>query len=378
MKKIFIILLLFSWQALSYTDTFRQRMINAAKTGDADSQFALAESYIQGLKGFSVDYKKAYYWMEKAANQGIPEAQILVGTMYSLGRGAVKNKETANYWFKKAKNQGSGIGKSLAEGDLVIKDQQKPHNPIKEARKKALTMKKLKENEEQGNSFSQYLIGLSYYEGLNNLPKDYKKAAYFFKKAANQGNANAQYVLGKMYFFGQGVPQIGKKSLEWLAKAAQQEHKEAKKSFYIIYATIQKDIADKQKLFYEGKITAKEVTNAYYGKKPKKIQTASNTDMDGADSFGILFALALMLGLYFLPYMIAVKRNHYNKKDVRKMNVYLGWTIIFWAIALIWALFGPRKKEDEPQKVVVVNNLKDLESLKELEGSKKLKALKSA
>ena len=43
------------------------------------------------------------------------------------------------------------------------------------------------------------------------VPKDYKQAVYWFRKAADQGNAGAQYNLGAMYAKGEGVPKDDRK-----------------------------------------------------------------------------------------------------------------------------------------------------------------------
>ena len=51
----------------------------------------------------------------------------------------------------------------------------------------------------------QAWIGCYYYEGKNEYPKDYKKALYWFNKAASQNNGHALYHLGKMYEYGDGV-----------------------------------------------------------------------------------------------------------------------------------------------------------------------------
>ncbi|MGA8154163.1 MAG: superinfection immunity protein [Terriglobales bacterium] len=46
--------------------------------------------------------------------------------------------------------------------------------------------------------------------------------------------------------------------------------------------------------------------------------------------FGFLF--------YFLPSLIALTRNKRDTTAILVLNLLLGWTVIGWAIALIWAL----------------------------------------
>ena len=44
------------------------------------------------------------------------------------------------------------------------------------------------------------------------------------------------------------------------------------------------------------------------------------------------------VGLYFLPSLIAVARQTHNITGIFMLNLLLGWTGIFWFIALIMAL----------------------------------------
>jgi len=42
--------------------------------------------------------------------------------------------------------------------------------------------------------------------------------------------------------------------------------------------------------------------------------------------------------LYFIPSIIAYQRHKANRGAIVAMNLLLGWTLIGWVIALIWAL----------------------------------------
>src|SRR5260370_29134824 len=42
--------------------------------------------------------------------------------------------------------------------------------------------------------------------------------------------------------------------------------------------------------------------------------------------------------LYFLPALIARERRHPNLAPVFIVNLLFGWTLLGWAVALIWAL----------------------------------------
>lgn len=46
----------------------------------------------------------------------------------------------------------------------------------------------------------------------------------------------------------------------------------------------------------------------------------------------------VLLLLYFLPSLIAGRRNHNNLNSLVALNILLGWTLIGWVAALIWSL----------------------------------------
>ena len=50
--------------------------------------------------------KKAFKYFDKAASQGLSQAEYHLGIHYRDGRGVRKNGDIANYWFRKAKENG--------------------------------------------------------------------------------------------------------------------------------------------------------------------------------------------------------------------------------------------------------------------------------
>ena len=51
-----------------------------------------------------------------------------------------------------------------------------------------------------------------------------------------------------------------------------------------------------------------------------------------------LLLLLLVLIVYFLPTWIANSRSHKNNASIFVVNLFLGWTLLGWVIALAWAL----------------------------------------
>lgn len=50
-----------------------------------------------------------------------------------------------------------------------------------------------------------------------------------------------------------------------------------------------------------------------------------------------IFYLALFILVYFIPSIVAVSNKKKNDTAIIVMNILLGWTILGWIIALIWA-----------------------------------------
>ena len=117
-------------------------------------------------KGFvnyqAKNYHEALRWLRKAAEQGHPKAQVLLGVMYVEGRGVAHDeREAGRCWHKAA---------------------------------------------EQGDDEAQYCLGFLYEKGRG-VAQDDSEAVRWYRKAAEQGNALAQFGLGAMYGNGRGVAQ---------------------------------------------------------------------------------------------------------------------------------------------------------------------------
>ena len=50
----------------------------------------------------------------------------------------------------------------------------------------------------------------------------------------------------------------------------------------------------------------------------------------------ILFMFAF-IGLYFLPSIFAYSGKKKNKSAILTLNLFLGWTVLGWVVALIWS-----------------------------------------
>ena len=113
--------------------------------------------------------------VQKAAEQGLAEAQIVLGLMYARGEGVAQDDKQAVAWYRKAA--------------------------------------------EQGNVDAQYNLGVKYEYGKG-VAQDYKQAVAWYRKAAEQGDVDAQRILGMMYDNGVGVVQDNKLAYVWSSVSA--------------------------------------------------------------------------------------------------------------------------------------------------------------
>ena len=81
------------------------KLIESAKQGDADAQYAMAWLYESG-DGVPQSDTKAVEWYRRAADQGHVKAQVSLGIAYEEGQGVGQSYEKAVEWYRRAADQG--------------------------------------------------------------------------------------------------------------------------------------------------------------------------------------------------------------------------------------------------------------------------------
>jgi hypothetical protein len=62
--------------------------------------------------------------------------------------------------------------------------------------------------------------------------------------------------------------------------------------------------------------------------------------MNASAFFGLLIVLVGFF-IYFFPSFLAHTKSHHNTAAIFALNLFLGWTLIGWVAALVWALTRP-------------------------------------
>jgi hypothetical protein len=81
------------------------------------------------------------------------------------------------------------------------------------------------------------------------------------------------------------------------------------------------------------------------------------------DSSSIIFLLIILLGviIYFIPAINAYSKKKANASAVLTLNLFLGWTLIGWIVALVWS-----STEDGKPQIVVTSHRSSVEELEKL------------
>ena len=58
----------------------------------------------------------------------------------------------------------------------------------------------------------------------------------------------------------------------------------------------------------------------------------------GAPEIIVLFVLACLFALYMLPTIVAYFRKKRNTPAIVLVNLLLGWSVIGWIVAMVWAV----------------------------------------
>ncbi|MFZ7172374.1 tetratricopeptide repeat protein [Avibacterium volantium] len=107
----------------------------------------------------------------------------------------------------------------------------------------------------QGDASAQAIVGTAYHfgreasKGEQEVPRDYAKALYWYRKAAAQNYAIAYYQLGHMYRFGRGVNKDLTQAFQYTLKAAQLGFTESMLEVAYAYEIGEGVAKDKKKAF---------------------------------------------------------------------------------------------------------------------------------
>ena len=167
--------------------------------------------YFNG-QGVAKDYKKAYEWIKKAADQEEAYPMFLLGQLYDFGFFVKKDDEMAFKWYKKAAEKEDAnalfkIGCCYDDGIAVSPDVD-------------VAMEWYGKAVDKGHTGAMNAIGTLYHLGKNISP-DYEKAMEWYRKAAEGGNGKAMFNIALLYENGLGVGRDNDRAMQWYLNSAE-------------------------------------------------------------------------------------------------------------------------------------------------------------
>ena len=119
------------------------------------------------------DYATAFKELTPLAEQGNAEAQVLLGNMYLMGRGVLKDQDQAMKLFRASADQGNADAQFFLGSIYLL-----PHTNVAEG------LKWLQLSADQGNQDAQLLLGKTYMDGAPGVPPDPVQADMWLRLAA--------------------------------------------------------------------------------------------------------------------------------------------------------------------------------------------------
>ncbi|MGA2871784.1 MAG: tetratricopeptide repeat protein, partial [Verrucomicrobiota bacterium] len=186
--------------------------------GNPDAEITLGSLYGRG-RGVPRSLAMAIQWYRKAAEQGNALAQFAMGNFYSSGRGVTNDMVQAIRWWQKAADQNQ-VEAQAALGELYL-------TPSVEHGASYLNFPEslhwLRAAATDGSARAMNDLGVAYQSGLG-VKLDLKEAAKWFRLAAERGDAQAQANLGQLYFDGSGVPLDLAQAYKWFKLSSNQNN----------------------------------------------------------------------------------------------------------------------------------------------------------
>lgn len=166
----------------------------AAEQGHAEAQYLYAKHFNQStfdLKNFGQGKPQPENpWLVKAADAGVPQAQLRLGMDFLFGIGREKDKERGLAYLKLAADQ--GYPEAAFEYSMAIENPEQAES----YRLKAAEGGFVRAQEYVGANYLTFSDG----EGL--APFNLEKGVYWLEKAADNGSRKALVMLGDLYYNG--------------------------------------------------------------------------------------------------------------------------------------------------------------------------------
>lgn len=219
-------------------------IVEKAEAGDPDSQYTLAQRYLNG-DGFGKDISKAIFWHRKAAEQGKAPSQFFLHHKLNELGVDYRDPVEAYMWMYILLDGNAAESSGLFDRSKALASRAKDltEDQVKEALSRAKVMQarilaapitRLSVLAAKGDINAQNDLGHHYFNGQG-VTRDPVKAHALFLASAEKGHQTGQYNLALCYLDGVGVTKDEQLAFTWFMKAASSGHPGAQYNVGLFY-----------------------------------------------------------------------------------------------------------------------------------------------
>jgi TPR repeat protein len=200
-------------------------ILKSAEDGDPEAQLKLAFAHMANpgdrdplsgtplqIPGIEFDERKAVYWLQKAATNGIGRAQLVLGHRYLFGAGVPLDFKAALGWYRQAAAKDTPHAEKGINALLAILDSPYRSEVDKRAIRDAFadeikTTEELMRTALTGDVVSARRYGERLCDGVG-VSRNYAEGLKFLRDAAERGDMKAQCRMGFIFKTGRGVTAV--------------------------------------------------------------------------------------------------------------------------------------------------------------------------
>ena len=187
-------------------DEARENILKLKQRNVQQAEQGFSEATKIDLKLEQKNVQRALKVLTDDAEKGIAKAQHILGFLYDFGAKTPEDDQKAAKWYRLAAEQ------ELASVKTIVSELTKGNN--------LTVLKILVGDGENGVADAQIKLGAMYQFGFI-VPEDDKKAAQWYRLAAEQGDSSAQFIVGLISANGQGIIKDGKEAMRWCRLAVE-------------------------------------------------------------------------------------------------------------------------------------------------------------
>ena len=214
-----------------------QDKLKRAQNGDKQAQLAVAKEYLNGDM-VERDERQAFVFAQKAAEQKLVEAYVLLADIYLKGLGVEVDLNTAKNWLDKAGEHPRAL---YLTAEHVLDEQ---HADYAKQRVDLIT-----KAAELDYAPAMHELGKLYYYG-ELLSQDLPSSVYWFGRAAEKGYSDAHYFYGMGLFYGEGATKDEVRGIKHVFAAAHKRHALAQSFLGIYYHFISSPVDYKEAAYW--------------------------------------------------------------------------------------------------------------------------------